>query len=162
VKKILLLSIILLVSATWVVAQSGTTPSPNYPNGPSSSDQMGGQSSQGGQDSQGMSGQGSQGARSQTSPNDNGSGNPTQIEGCLAGSSGAYTLTDASGNTWQLQGGDAQLSKHVGESVRINGTPAGSASSSGGSAGMAGQNFSVGRVRKISNTCNNAGSAPSK
>ena len=150
-KKILLLSIILLVSASWVVAQSSTgqPPSPNYPNGPSSH-QMGGQNSQGSQDSPGMG--------RQSSPNDNTSGNHTQIEGCLAGSSGAYTLTDASGNTWQLQGDDAQLSKHVGESVRI----AGSANSSGGNAGMAGQNFSVSRVRKISNTCNNAGSPPSE
>lgn len=147
-KKLLLLSVILLVSATWVVAQSSSTST--------SSDQMGGQSSQGmgSQDSQGVSGQNSQA--------NNSMGNETQIEGCLSGSSGAYTLTDATGQTWQLQGNDAQLSKHVGESVRVSGTPAGSASSGASSAGAAGQNFSVSKVRKVSNTCSNPGATPSK
>ena len=149
-KKILLLTVILLLSATWVVAQNSTTPTaPSGNNAPSgSSDQMGGQNSQG------MGSQGSQ---------DTGSmGNETQIEGCLSGSSGSYMLTDASGQTWQLQGSASQLSKHVGESVRIDGTPSGAASSGTSNSGAVGQNFSVSKVRKVSSTCSNAGSTPSK
>lgn len=149
-KKTLLLTVILLLSVTWVVAQNSTTPVPpsgnNAPSDPAGpSDQMGGQ--------------GSQGTYSQTSPNDNPSGTETQIEGCLSGSSGSYMLTDASGQTWQLQGGNAQLSKNVGKSVRISGTAGSSGTSN---AGAAGQTFSVSKVSKVSNTCSNAGSAPSK
>lgn len=155
-KKTLLLTVILLLSVTWVVAQNSTTPTPpsgnNAPSDPAGpSDQMGGQ------DSQGTSGQGSQGAYSQTPPNTDTSGTETQIEGCLSGSSGSYMLTDASGQTWQLQGGNAQLSKNVGKSVRISGTASGAASS-----GSVGQTFSVSKVQKTSNTCSNAGATPSK
>ncbi len=149
-KKTLLLTMILLVSATWVVAQNSTTPTaPSGNNAPSNPNGTSGQ--MGSQDSQGMGSQSSQGTGSM--------GTETQIEGCLSGSSGAYTLTDAGGQTWQLQGGNAQLSKNVGKSVRISGT----AGSSGASnAGAAGQTFSVSKVSKVSNTCSNAGSAPSK
>jgi uncharacterized protein DUF5818 len=147
VKKTLLLTVILLLSATWVVAQTSTHPTPpsgnNAPTPPGTSDQMGGQSSQG---------MGNQGANSQNM------GNETQMEGCLAGSSGSYTLTDASGTAWQLQGDDSQLSKHVGQQVRISGTSASPAAA--GSGGAGGQMFNVTKVRKVANTC--SGSMPSK
>jgi hypothetical protein len=43
------------------------------------------------------------------------------IQGCLSGSSGNYTLTNASGVTWQLQGNTDQLKDQVGHTVAING-----------------------------------------
>jgi hypothetical protein len=99
-----------------------------------------------------------------------GSSAGNNIEGCLGGSSGNYTLTDASGITWQLQGDNAELGKHVGQQVRISGNSSSSAASSAGSsastsagAGAAGQTFNVTKVKKIASTCSTTGSStPSK
>jgi hypothetical protein len=41
-------------------------------------------------------------------------GGETTVQGCLSGSSGAYTLTDKNGNSYQLTGDSAKLSEHVG------------------------------------------------
>lgn len=49
---------------------------------------------------------------------------PTTIEGCLNGSDGNYTLTDKSGNTYQLAGDTGQLEKHVGHTIQVTGTTA--------------------------------------
>jgi ABC-type oligopeptide transport system substrate-binding subunit len=170
-RKTLLLSLILLISAAWVVAQSTSSPSSqsspsgeqSSPSGEQSSpsDQMGSQSSQ---------------ASSQTSSGMN--KNENQIEGCLSGSAGNFTLTDKSGITYQLQGDTSQLNKHVGQEVRINGSnsaassaaapSSGSASSSSAGASSAGagaaaQTFNVTKVKKIASTCSSAGSSnPSK
>ena len=150
-KKTLLLSVILLLSVTWVVAQTSTQPtSPSGNNAPSNpsgaSDQMGGQNSQ-------EMGQGSQGQSSQNM------GEETQVQGCLSGASGSYSITDSSGATWQLQGESSQLSKHVGQEVRLSGTASGSGASS---AGTSGQTFNVTKIHKVANTCSNAAATPSK
>jgi Protein of unknown function (DUF5818) len=176
-RKLLLLTIILLVSVAWVVAQGPQTATPSGSSTSqgtgSGNDQMAspGSSNQGtnGTDQQsGGVGQGSSptgqgtGMGQSTSGMSN-SGNETQVEGCLNGSAGNYTLTDASGTTWQLQGDTAQLDKHIGQQVRITGTSSagsnamGSSSDNTSSAG-AGQTFNVTKVHKISSTCSTASS----
>src|SRR5436853_5515588 len=54
----------------------------------------------------------------------------TNVQGCLQGSNGSYTLTADSGTTYQLQGDTSKLDKHVGHEVQITGTPSGTGSSS--------------------------------
>lgn len=87
----------------------------------------------------------------------------TTLEGCLSGSEGNFTLTANNGTTYQLQGKDNKLSKHVGQEVKVKGTAAagasggmsGAASSSAGSATGAAsqQTFEVSKVKKVSKTC---------
>src|SRR5258708_23423416 len=45
----------------------------------------------------------------------------TNVEGCLQGSNGSFTLTDTTGKMYQLQGDAAQLGEHVGQEVRVTG-----------------------------------------
>jgi hypothetical protein len=52
------------------------------------------------------------------------------VQGCLSGTSGAYTLTDASGATYQLQGDESQMSANVNKEVEVMGTMGSKASAS--------------------------------
>jgi hypothetical protein len=46
------------------------------------------------------------------------------IRGCLSGSSGNWMLTDATGVSYQLRGGDeSQLSANMNKEVEVMGTP---------------------------------------
>jgi hypothetical protein len=90
-KKTLLLTLILLISAAWVVAQTSQTTSPST--APSSNSQT----SPSGSSSDQMGSQSSQQPSSQSSSDMSKMGNETHIEGCLGGSAGNYTLTDSSG-----------------------------------------------------------------
>src|SRR5215469_7431927 len=76
------------------------------------------------------------------------------IEGCLAGSSGNFTLTDSSGKTYQLAGDTAKLTEHVGHTVRISGSEK-SAGADGPAAGgsSAGATFTVQKVKMVSPNC---------
>jgi hypothetical protein len=67
-------------------------------------------------------------AGSSTSSQTASSESETTIEGCLAGSSGNFTLTDNAGKTYQLQGETSKLTDQVGHNVRIKGTQAATAS----------------------------------
>ncbi len=156
-KKTLLLTLILLVSAAWAVAQTSQSTSPSSPSSTqsylsgSSSGQMGSQSSQ---------------PSSQSSSGMSNTAKETHIQGCLSDSAGNYTLTDSSGTTWKLEGDSSDLSKHVGQEVRISGSSssAGMGSSATGSsassgAGAAEQTLNVTKVKKVANTCSTSGSA---
>src|SRR5579864_889262 len=145
-RKLLLSGLLLLVCSAWMAAQTSTSQASSTPSGTSASSQTSDQSS-------GTSGSMSGSNSSQSS-----------IEGCLSGSTGNYTLADNSGTTYNLQGDDAKLSKHVGEEVEVKGSvgsasssPAGaspsSSSSSSSSATSAGKTFNVTSVKKISSTC---------
>jgi hypothetical protein len=103
------------------------------------------------------------GGSSQSSSN----ANETSITGCLSGSGGSYTLTDASGKTYQLQGDTSKLSDEVGHQVRVKGSEAsasaagspgtspssGSSASSSSAGSSAGVQFNVSSVKKISDSC---------
>jgi Protein of unknown function (DUF5818) len=80
----------------------------------------------------------------------------TTVEGCLHASGGNYTLTDSSGNTYQLQGDTATLSEHNGHEVQITGTKSGSTSGSSSSSMSSGGSqlkLTVQKLKHISKTC---------
>lgn len=148
--KTILLTFTLLTCSAWMVAQStpSSSQSPDTSTTPSSS---AGQST------------GSQAGSAESQS----SGSETTIRGCLNSSGGSYTLTDASGTTYQLQGDSSKLSSHVNNEVEIKGTASGasgagapgttspsagsSASSTSSAAGS--QMFTVTKVKKVSGTC---------
>ena len=145
-RQVLLCVSILLLGLTWSVAQtSGSTE--NSPTGSGSSQSA----------HAGTSGQMGQSTAS----------GHTTVEGCLSGSNGNYTLTDKSGNTYQLTGDNAKLSEHVGHEVKVTGTgSAASASTGGGASGAMGGSASektleVTSVKHISKTCQAGGSGMS-
>lgn len=84
-RKIILLSSILLLSAVWMVAQSDNDSSESGTN----------------------------------------TGNPNSsretVVGCLEGAIGNYTLTNASGFSYQLIGNTEPLKAHVGETMQVTG-----------------------------------------
>jgi hypothetical protein len=65
---------------------------------------------------------------SRTTTDQNTAGNA--IQGCLTGTSGNYTLTDATGVSYKVQGDDSQLSANVNKQVEVMGTVGSSASAS--------------------------------
>jgi hypothetical protein len=91
----------------------------------------------------------------------------TTVKGCLVGSSGDYTLTDKSGNTYQLAGDTSKLSEHVGHAVEVKGSKSSSSPTSSnpaatgpGSTSKAGSmnqsTLNVSSVKRISDTCSPA------
>jgi len=78
-----------------------------------------------------------------------------KVEGCLQGSDGNFTLTDASGTTYQLQGDTAKLTDHVGHEVQITGSTSGGTGSTASSAGSGGSQptLNVKSMKHISKTC---------
>jgi Protein of unknown function (DUF5818) len=135
-RHLLLLLSVLLLSVSWVAAQSD------------------------------------QGDRSQTGSSSAGqeksanTGNQMTVQGCLSGSEGNYTLTDKSGNTYQLTGDTAKLSEHVGHEIKVSGTATTATTSSGGSSGAMGQSsgssqkaIEVSSVKHMTKTCQSAGTS---
>jgi len=148
-KKILLI-LTLLSCTAWMVAQStpSSSASPDTSSGAS-------QTSAGQTTPAQPSGQSGSDA-SQGSMN---SGSETTIRGCLNSSGGGYSLTDASGTTYQLQGDTSKLASHVNNEVELKGTASGASSAgssaNAGSASSAGgsQMFNVTKVKKVSSSC---------
>lgn len=133
-RKWSLVTAILLLSFAWVVAQSGSTP-PTVPDNSQSTQQSP--------------------DKTQSSAPPAGADHSAQsIEGCVAGSAGAFTLTDATGKTFQLAGDTSKLGDHVGHSVQIWGAEepntAGTAASAGAPA-----TFTVKRVKMLAASCPN-------
>ena len=137
--KTILLTFTLLSCTAWMAAQS-TTPSTSTPDTSSAPSSQTG-AGQSGADSAGMN------------------GSQTTITGCLNSAGSGYTLTDASGTTYQLSGDTSKLSSHVNNQVELKGTASSSdsASSASASSGAAsgGQMFNVTKVKKIASTCSN-------
>lgn len=153
-RKLWLVCSVLLLSAAWVAAQSSSSNSSN--SAPQSSTGQTASSAQTGNT-------GSQGGAYGQDSGSHSNANQTTLEGCLSGSSGNYTLTANNGMTYQLQGDDGKLSKHIGEEVKVKGSSAaggsmsagqGTSSSAGTAAGTSGQQtFEVSKVKKVSKTC---------
>ena len=82
-----------------------------------------------------------------------------KVEGCLSGTDGNFTLTDKSGTSYQLQGENSELAKHVGQEVRVEGmasasTSAASSSSEASPSGASSANaLTVSKVKKVSDSC---------
>jgi len=154
--KKILLTFTLLSCTAWMVAQStpSSSASPDTSSGAASPSQTSPSQTSPSQTSQ------SQSAGQSGSMN---GGSETTIRGCLNSSGGGYTLTDASGTTYQLQGDTSKLASHVNNEVEVKGTASGSsgAGSAGSSAsagsstsgGAGSQMFNVTKVKKVSSSC---------
>lgn len=149
-RKTWLVCLVLFISAAWLAAETGAGPSARS----SSAASVAAQSTEGAE-APGSS-QNPSSANADTSKSK--AGSKTTVEGCLSGSGGSYTLTGNNGTTYQLQGEDSQLSKHVGQEVKVSGMPA-----SGGTAAAAGssgaQSLQVSKVKKVSKTCTTGNSS---
>lgn len=135
-RHLLLLLSVLLLSVSWVAAQT---------------------------DQSDRSQTGSSSASREKSAN---TGSQMTVQGCLSGSEGNYTLTDKSGNTYQLTGDTAKLSEHVGHEIKVSGTATTATTSSGGSSGAMGQSsgssqkaIEVSSVKHMTKTCQSAGTS---
>jgi hypothetical protein len=85
--------------------------------------------------------------------------NQMTVEGCLSESNGNYTLTDSTGNVYQLVGG-SKLSEHVGHTVKVTGTnpshvPS-SSSANTGAAPSAPPTLTVTSVKHVSSSCSSS------
>jgi hypothetical protein len=91
------------------------------------------------------------------------SGGKVSATGCLESTgAGQYSLTDASSNqTWELTSSNVDLSKHVGHTVTVTGTPS-SAGAAGTPAGQAGgqQSLDVEKIKTVSSSCSGGGGTP--
>jgi len=150
-RKALYLGAALLVCSAVALAQySGSTSSP----------------SQSGSDANTQSG---------TTADQNSSTAGDTFQGCLMGSNGSYTLTDATGTTYQLQGDDSELSANANKQVEVMGTAGSSSasasgtdngssgsaagtetSSQGGSTSGAPKTLNVTSIHKIADSCGNS------
>lgn len=129
-RKLSLITAILLLSSAWVLAQNSTPPTSDQQQYPSSAP-----SSQQAPDA------------SKTATGDH---TAQTVDGCIGGSAGNFTLTDASGKTYQLAGDTASLGDHVGHQVRVTGSADSGAASSGAGATPT---FTVKKVKMISASC---------
>ncbi len=133
-RKLSLITAILLLVSAWMLAQSSTSPSSQeYPSGAPSSAQSPAQ------DAQKAATQAKEAA--------------TTVEGCVGGSAGAYTLTDSSGKTYQLAGDTSKLADHVGHQMKITGTVAAAAAGAAAGAAGAAPTLTVKKIKMVSATC---------
>ena len=142
----LVLSLVLLVSLAWAVAQQQST-APSTP-APDTGQQTQNTPSTPGQSK--TPGAPSAGAMSAN-------GEPDVIEGCLGGTAPNFTITDANGKSYKLDipaGADASvLSKHVGESVQVMGAVRGGSSVGATDTKGGGSTIAVQRIGRGKGTC---------
>jgi hypothetical protein len=145
-RKLSLVAAMLLLSSAWVLAQSGTSPSSDQ--NPSSTSPS--------QTSPSSTSPSAQQPAQQPDTSAQSSASANTVEGCVGGSAGNYTLTDASGKTYQLSGDTSKLADHVGHQVRITGDEgagASGAASAGASGAAGGSTLNVKKVKMISSSC---------
>jgi hypothetical protein len=86
--------------------------------------------------------------------------NHVNVQGCLQGLDGNYTLTADDGTIYQLTGNTAELKEHVGHEVQITGMTSVSGAESSARASSAGAtppaSLAVKSVKHISKTCKSA------
>ncbi len=138
-RRTLAVCLFVIATFTWALAQTGSaTPGAQPPS-------AGAQSS---------------GATQSQAPSASAGQDPAQsaapiTQGCLAGSNGAYTITDTAGKTYKLNfppnANVSVLSSHIGESVAVMGDVQGS--------GKSGQSINVSRIGRGSSTCSAGSSA---
>jgi hypothetical protein len=128
-RKLSLITAILLLASAWMLAQSSTSPSQQYPSTAPSSAQDAQQTAQTAKEA------------------------ATTVEGCVGGAAGAYTLTDSSGKTYQLAGDTSKLGDHVGHDVKITGTVASAAGAGAASAAGGNPTLTIKKVKMVSATC---------
>jgi hypothetical protein len=121
-KKVFLMGAVLLLGTALTFGQDTNS-------GSSSSSQTGASASS--QTSSPANQNGTTTTRQQTTTTTEQTTSGNAIRGCLSGSSGNWMLTDATGVSYQLRGGDeSQLSANMNKEVEVMGTPGTSASAS--------------------------------
>lgn len=169
--KTLLLALTLLFSTAWLQAQDQPAQDQqSQPQATSPQDQQAQPQTAGPQDQQAQpqSNPDAQQPQPQTAPMESNSqmgqsGDQTSVEGCLQVENGNYTLTTSSGMTYQLQGDNAMLTKHVGHEIRVKGmtsatgTSAGSATANMGGGSNTQPMLQVEKVKHVSAHCNTTG-----
>jgi hypothetical protein len=75
------------------------------------------------------------------------------IEGCLSGAANTFTLTDATGKTYQLTGDTHGLNENVGHQVRLWGNAGSAGGGEAGSDKGAQATFGVKKVKSLSDKC---------
>jgi len=128
-RRVALLSAIVLLATAWMFAQTSSSQESTSPQSGTTS--MSPQSST----------TSTQTSTTTTQTDSNSGQNQASFVGCLQGSSGNFSLVANNGKTYQLQGEDSQLGRHIGQEVSITGTiPAGSeAAMSGAGQGASSQ-----------------------
>ncbi len=183
-RKITLVTFVLLVVAALAVAQQGNSPqapaSPNHestPQAPSTASpnqESAPQAPSTASPNQESAPQAPSNARPNEESAPQASAAETAIEGCLGGSAGNYTVTDKSGMVYKLELPDdshnSTIDKHVGQEVRVTGTLANaSAPDSAGEPdsraskdekSAKSQTLKPTSLEKIGDTCSAKGEAP--
>jgi hypothetical protein len=83
----------------------------------------------------------------------------TTVVGCLSGNRGSYTLGAENGDLYRLSGDKSFLRRHVGQLVRVTGTPsapenpASEATPNAGVLSTAPPVLNVSKIEKIADTC---------
>src|SRR5215472_9413368 len=131
-RKVYLITSILLLSSVWLVAQTSPSSSGSATQQPST-DQSSPSTTSPSQTSPSQTYPSTTTQTTTTQTTETSTG--TSIEGCLSGSSGNYTLTDTAGKTWQLAGDTSKLTEHVGHQVRLTGSEASGAGAAGAASG---------------------------
>ena len=75
------------------------------------------------------------------------------LEGCLTGAANTFTLTDATGKTFELFGETSELAANVGHQVRLWGMAAGTGGGEATSARGQKMTFGVKKVKSLADTC---------
>lgn len=174
--KLILCSMVLGCSMGLIAQQSSTAPGatpgttpPTFPQDQSQQQQVGSQPGQvGSQPSSAPTAADDQMGQQSSQAGQMGSSQKQQVEGCLSGTDGNFTLTDKAGATYQLQGENSELAKHVGQEVRIEGMASAAGSASAASSNAASPSgassestLTVSKVKKVSNTCSSGSASPS-
>ena len=179
-RKTFLLTSILLLSATWALAQYSSHSRASDQNttdqslGISTADSQDTSAGQKTSDSQDTGASSEPSTSSQTSssdssvappsgstssmsaPSEPSAGMRSTFEGCLSQSGGKFTLTDSSGNSYVLTGKTTGLKSHVGHTIEVTGTATSAhkpGSMSTEPAGMEHQSLRVSSYRHVSADC---------
>ena len=81
----------------------------------------------------------------------------TSVQGCLSGSDGNYTLTDKDGNAYQLSGDTSKLTAHVGHEIKVTGSTGSNAGATAASGNGASKQLQVTSFKHVAKTCSNSG-----
>lgn len=129
-RKFSLTAAVLLLSFTWVVAQSSSAPPKDNPqyNQPSTSQQP---------------------DTSQAKQPVAADHATKTIEGCITSVAGGFTLTDNTGKTYQLAGDTSKLADQAGHWDQVTGTEESGAAATAGAPAT----FTVRKVKMVSATC---------
>jgi hypothetical protein len=153
-RKTLLFTAVMLLGTALMFAQDTNSSSSSSQNGANSSSQSGSTASEGQS--------GTTTTTQQTTTTTEQTTGKNSVQGCLTGSTGNYTLTNAMGVTYQLQGDDSELSANVNKEVDVIGTPSSTAWASASNSPTAGSNAGSATTPQANNESAHASASSTK